>query len=138
MPGGVDSHAFLYSNSPIMDLRTLGGDISYAYGINASGRVVGDSLTASGDDHAFPYRNRMMTDLHDLLPAGSGWVLLSATGINNAGQIVGYGTRNGQTRAFLLNLSSDIHRTVTTPDSVEPSGLTHFRIGQGNAMLTWT
>ena len=30
-------------------------------------------------------------DLNSLLPPNSGWTLTSATGINDAGQIVGYG-----------------------------------------------
>jgi probable HAF family extracellular repeat protein len=37
-----------------------------------------------------------------LLPLDSGWHLLSARGINNAGQIVGYGNHNGAYHAFLL------------------------------------
>ena len=36
------------------------------------------------------------------LPAGSGWNLRSAEGINADGAIVGYGTFGGNTRAFLL------------------------------------
>ena len=37
-----------------------------------------------------------------MIPAGSGWVLISANGINAAGQIVGMGTHNSKTRGFLL------------------------------------
>jgi probable HAF family extracellular repeat protein len=43
-----------------------------------------------------------MTDLNSLIPAGSGWVLTSARGINDAGQIVGTGTISGVQHAFLL------------------------------------
>jgi probable HAF family extracellular repeat protein len=32
----------------------------------------------------------------------SGWVLIQARGINDGGQIVGQGLRNGQQRAFRL------------------------------------
>jgi len=32
----------------------------------------------------------------------SGWVLNEATGVNEAGVVVGNGTLNGQTRAFRL------------------------------------
>jgi hypothetical protein len=45
--------------------------------------------------------NGAAIDLNTLLPVGSGWNLLSAEGINNAGDIVGYGTFGGQTRGFL-------------------------------------
>jgi len=44
-----------------------------------------------------------MKDLNKLIPTGSGWVLQQAFGINNAGQIVGTGTHNGQSRGFLLS-----------------------------------
>ncbi len=34
-----------------------------------------------------------MRDLNDLIPAGSGWVFAGAAGINDVGQVVGYGYR---------------------------------------------
>jgi hypothetical protein len=37
-----------------------------------------------------------MTDLNTLIPANSGWELMYATDINNSGQIVGYGIRDGK------------------------------------------
>ena len=37
------------------------------------------------------------------LPPDSGWVLMDATAVNDAGQIVGYGSFNGQIRGFLLD-----------------------------------
>ena len=43
-----------------------------------------------------------MEDLNDLIPAGSGWVLVEARGINYRGQIVGTGSINGHAHAFLL------------------------------------
>jgi hypothetical protein len=46
-----------------------------------------------------------MKDLNKLIPAGSGWMLQEAYGINNAGQIVGTGMHNGQEHAFLLTLN---------------------------------
>jgi probable HAF family extracellular repeat protein len=41
-----------------------------------------------------------------LLPSGSGWSSLNATGINDAGQIVGQGTYDGQQVAFLMTPSA--------------------------------
>jgi hypothetical protein len=41
-------------------------------------------------------------DLNGLIPAGTGWILNSATSINDAGQIAGAGTLNGAQHAFLL------------------------------------
>jgi probable HAF family extracellular repeat protein len=81
------------------DLGTLGG--CYAYGINASGQVVGQS----SNGHGFLYSGGVMTDLNSLLPAGSGWQLVNANAINDSGQIVGDGVINGQDHAFLLDTS---------------------------------
>ena len=43
-----------------------------------------------------------MLDLNNLIAPSSGWILNTANGINDAGQIVGNGTINGYTRGFLL------------------------------------
>ena len=43
-----------------------------------------------------------MSDLNSLLVNGAGWNLAEGHSINDAGQIAGLGTFNGQTRAFLL------------------------------------
>ena len=41
-----------------------------------------------------------------LLPANSGWQLEAATGVNDSGQIVGYGINpQGQTDGFLIDTS---------------------------------
>ena len=48
-----------------------------------------------------------MTDLNDLLPADSGWLVLTqANSINDSGQIVGTGiTADGFTHAFVFDMS---------------------------------
>ncbi|MDX2036309.1 MAG: hypothetical protein SFX72_06630 [Isosphaeraceae bacterium] len=48
------------------------------------------------------WKNGAIFDLNDLIDQTAGWRLLSAEGINDAGQIVGFGTFAGQTRAFVL------------------------------------
>jgi len=70
-----------------------------------SGTWVGATQSNSGFIlyHAFLWSGGSMKDLNDLIPAGSGWVLTEATGINDSGQIVGNGTLGGVERAFLLN-----------------------------------
>ncbi len=103
-----DYHAFrTAANSPINpatdDLGTLGGAASVAYGINASGQVVGQICGSTcNNQHAFVYFGGVMHDLNNLIPAGSGWVLVTALGINDAGQIVGAGSHNGENHGFLL------------------------------------
>jgi len=121
-----EDHAFLYSNGQMQDLGTLpGGPHSTARGINDSGQVVGEATTSSGEDHAFLYSNAQMQDLNSLIPAGSGWILQEAYGINTSGQIVGSGVINGQTRAFLA--TPDTALLDTTPPTVTstiPTGTT--------------
>ena len=102
------AHAFLYSGGSMQDLGTLpGGTTSYAYGINDNGQVVGYADVEYGDygsgDHAFLYSDGVMQDLNNLIDPNSGWTLFDATGINDAGQIVGEGANSlGQNHAFLL------------------------------------
>ncbi|MFO0958173.1 MAG: PEP-CTERM sorting domain-containing protein [Isosphaeraceae bacterium] len=81
-----------------------------ALAINQSGVIVGKSLT--GDlygihaDHAFILQdvNSRSVDLNTLLPTTVGWVLNTATGINDAGQIVGLGTDpSGAVHYYQLN-----------------------------------
>jgi len=86
--GGV-THAFSYSNGVMQDLGTLGGDVSYANGINDSGWVVGESrLLNLPIPRAFIYRNGAMEDLGTL--AGSDPYTFSiAYDVNNVGQAVG-------------------------------------------------
>ena len=98
-----ECHGFIYSGSTLTDLGTLpGGTQSFAYGINNSGQVVGASDSVVSTLHAFLYSGGRMKDLNALIPANSGWVLTEARDINDGGQIVGTGIKDGQERAFLL------------------------------------
>lgn len=76
---------------------------SEAYSVNRYGEVVGQAQTDAGTWRAFRYVPGLgMEDLNSLVPAGSGWVLMSAKAINDAGIIVGTGTRNGVGRSWIL------------------------------------
>lgn len=99
---GGHSHAFIYENGVKTDLGTFGGPRSFAYGINASGQVVGNASVPGfpGGDHAFVSTNGgPKTDL-GLFPGGGSSAY--ASGINASGQIVGnaYLADNFTRRAF--------------------------------------
>ena len=104
------------------DLGTLGGFSSGAYGINAWEQVVGDAYTAAGARHAFLSKaTGPMQDLNDLLDASSsGWILQTATAINDARQIVGSGLPPESTsrHAFLATPLPDlvVESLTVTPD----------------------
>ncbi len=69
-------------------------------GINNSAVVVGYRLNSS---KGFRWSNGVMEDLKDLIPADSGWSVLSmGCAINDLGQILGYGVSSNGARAFLL------------------------------------
>jgi probable HAF family extracellular repeat protein len=98
------THAILWRSGAVTDLSTLGGDKSYAYGINTYDVVVGMSNTASaaGGFHAFLYSGGRMVDLNDFHASFPDWVLWQALGINDCGQIIGYGTKKGVGDFFVL------------------------------------
>ena len=115
--GGI-SHAMLYSGGVMSDLGVVPGyDQSFGLSINDSGQITGQLISSgSNPQHAFLYSGGVMTDLNALISPSSGWVLQSAQGINDFGQIVGSGTFNGQYDAFLLT-------PVPEPSTVVLAGL---------------
>jgi probable HAF family extracellular repeat protein len=85
---GVE-HAFLYSNGKMTDLGMSSGAISSsALAINHSGQIVGE-IGINSSSHAALYNGGVWTDLGTVAGATLGAV---ATGINDAGQIVGQAT----------------------------------------------
>jgi probable HAF family extracellular repeat protein len=100
------THAFLYSRGMMIDLGAYNID-TVAEAVNNAGIIVGQTYgvdkTGYPFYHAFIYTGGKFQDLNNLIPAGSGWVLTEATGINDMGQIVCDGYNNGQPHAALLN-----------------------------------
>ena len=83
------------------DLSTLGGNASFATGINDSGQVVGYSYTAGDSElRAFLYTNGKMIELPTL---GGDYSYGQGYGINDSGQVVGDSIPAGdsQPHAFL-------------------------------------
>jgi probable HAF family extracellular repeat protein len=97
-------HAFVWSEVAGMDdLGVLpGGTYSHANAINNAGLIVGQSEVSPSTSHAFLYRHGTMFDLNSLIDASEEWTLSIAWDISNTGLIVGWGTRNGEARSFLL------------------------------------
>jgi len=122
---GGQKHAFRYDLDKAgvvlsrVDLGELGGGYSIANAINDSGAIVGTS-----DNRAFVWEAGAMRDLNTLIGAGSSWQLASATGINELGQIVGFGSLGGDPfRAFLLTPT-----TGCAPDLTDDGVLDFFDI----------
>ena len=98
-------HAVLWNSSgKIKDLGTLvGGTYSVAFAVNDSSVVVGYGNTRDNAAHAIVWTaSGGMRDLNNYIPSGTNWILINANAINKAGQITGYGSRNGYNHAFLL------------------------------------
>src|SRR5258706_533583 len=117
-------HAFIWHDDngngqsdpgEMKDIGTLGGDSSLAMRINSSNAIVGYSTTTGNfNASAYVYRNNFMLDLNATIPQDSGWHMTEARGINDSGQIVGYGfLPNGTTNHALLLTPSLISQTVT-------------------------
>jgi probable HAF family extracellular repeat protein len=89
-------HAFLYDGTTMHDLGSLDGRWTVGNAVNSHGHVVGHApinyTPATG-----------MVALSSLVKMPSGWTKLnSARDINDAGQITGYGMKDGFRRGFLL------------------------------------
>lgn len=101
-------HACLWRSGALTDLGTLGGNYSYAYGLNDSGQIVGISFAANeANTRAFVWRNGAMTDLGTLGGASS-----QAYAINNANAIAGVANLGGDAPhgvLFTLNASGGVN-----------------------------
>jgi probable HAF family extracellular repeat protein len=80
VPGGGGGSGII-----IVDLGSLGGSMSAAYGLNDNGLIVGESKTQGGAQHAFVWSNGVMTDLGVL----AGTTHSIAYDINESGVVVG-------------------------------------------------
>ena len=95
MNGTVQSYLYLASTGRVTDLTSLpSGSGMIAAALNNKDQAVGNG---------FLYNNGTIQALASLISSGSGWSNLNATGINDAGQIVGQGLIDGQECAFEMS-----------------------------------
>jgi probable HAF family extracellular repeat protein len=93
------SHALLQLNPPEGFPVAINGCCKT---INDRREIVGFMFNADfTEEHAFLWKDGVMVDLNDLIPKHSPWILQSAAGINDSGQIAGQGVINGEVHAFL-------------------------------------
>jgi probable HAF family extracellular repeat protein len=89
----------------------LPGDLdAFATGINNLGQVVGNDFDSNFNwSHGFIWQNGVMTDLNTLIPADSNLSVISASNINERGQISGM--------AWVVNGpdAGNIHAYLATP-----------------------
>ncbi len=87
LAGETVTHGFLWDGVAMLDLASPAGN-SRAWSVNNRGQVVGDFFAPSGRQHALLWEDNLATDLNSLvdnLPLG--WLLATAQGINDRGQI---------------------------------------------------
>ena len=114
--------AAIWENNAVRSLGILlpGDASSFATSINNQGQVVGSSFdTSSNWSHGLIWENGRMFDLNQLFPASSNLYVISASNINESGQIAGMavemaGPHAGQiVHAFLATpVNEDMGKTI--------------------------
>jgi probable HAF family extracellular repeat protein len=103
---GGSELAVRWQNGSPVNLGTVDGITrNRATGVNAAGQIVGTAdpqCVPCAAPRAWVWQSGTITALDTLIPAGSGWSLQQANGINERGQIVGAGLHNGHMRGYLL------------------------------------
>jgi probable HAF family extracellular repeat protein len=95
---------FIWRDGEMRSLGSFTGYLEYASAINNHGQVVGVAdVNATASLRGFIWERGVLTDLNTLLRPGSRWLIVEAYDINDSGQIVGVGHRDGlRHRAVLL------------------------------------
>jgi uncharacterized membrane protein len=114
-PGGFD-HLAAWQNGVLSDLGHLPGTDAYATATNAGGDVVGWARTYASPPFVAVHKpaGQPVVYLNQKLPPQSGWSLARAYGIDDRGQIVGVGTKNGFFEPFVMT-PTRVRLDVPTP-----------------------
>jgi probable HAF family extracellular repeat protein len=123
--------AVIWDHGEVISLDAFGGDVSSARDLNDHGTVVGCTILGPGVVHGFIYEDGEMTDLNDLIPPASGWVVTVPYSINNSGTIVGEGIYGGGFRSFVMNPDSEGGFKIYGTGAAGTGGYTPGFYGQG-------
>ena len=118
------------ANDLMQDLGNLDSLLAYGHDVNSGGIVVGKSGTCKNpfDTRAVAWINGFLYDLNSFIDPSLGWTLASAEGINEFGEIVGWGPGlDGKIRGFVMN-----PLTPSAPATVPTSLVTHRSVS-----LSW-
>jgi probable HAF family extracellular repeat protein len=102
--GDIPYQPILYQNGILQNLPVpVGYAGGWAYDINNNGQIVGALLNNAWQySGGFLYSGGTTQDLQSLIPPSSGWTSLTPRSISDNGFVVGQGTHNGVSHAFLL------------------------------------
>lgn len=134
------SDAFLYTpgRPSLLDLGVLPfGISSAAFALNNFGAIVGRVDYNSGPSHAFAYDpvTQRMIDVNGLISSSPGFLVTSATGINDHYQIAGTALFGSQVHAVLLTPKSG-ERPFDPPTVPEPGSWLLLACG-GGIVAAW-
>jgi probable HAF family extracellular repeat protein len=110
-PDGTTVFAALWQHGALTNIGPLPGEFrAIATGVNNRGQVVGSDFDSNLNwSRGFIWQEGVMTDLNTLFPADSNLFVISATKINERGQITGMATVLSGPHA------GDIHSFLATP-----------------------
>jgi probable HAF family extracellular repeat protein len=111
MMGRNWDRAFFWDNGIVTEIGSLGGG-TWVTALGEDGTVVGSSLTAAGERHAFVWKDGRMTDL-GAGPSGAGQS--HAYGINAAGDVIGWSSSSSDRWAEYRGLTRATLWRVTRP-----------------------
>ena len=116
--------AFRHSAGQMQDIDSLNTGFSNAVAVSGKW-TVGYFQLEDGSQRAFVHSHADgMVDLNSRIDANSGWVLMTATGVNASGQIVGMGWFNDGPHAYRLTRQDTtppaINSVTATPSSLVP------------------
>jgi len=131
---GNSEQIFRYTNGTMAVLGGL-GEFNRALGMNSAGDVVGYGLPVLGLRQGFFYSDgKGMQGLNQLIDATSGWYILGAGGINDAGQIAGWASGPSGQRAVRLTPGAP---PPPTPPAA-PTALTASVLSSSRVLLNWS